>query len=74
MPDILEMIKTLLDIKTIQMLLEGIKDTLYMTLTSTIVGYVLGLPLGIILNLTRKDGLHPNAVIYFFIDIIQYTI
>ncbi len=70
MPDILEMIKTLLDIKTIQMLLEGIKDTLYMTLTSTIVGYVLGLPLGIILNLTRKDGLHPNAVIYFFIDII----
>ena len=70
MPDILEMIKTLLDIKTIQMLLEGIKDTLYMTLTSTIVGYVLGLRLGIILNLTRKDGLHPNAVIYFFIDII----
>ena len=29
------------------MILEGIRDTLYMTLGSTILAYILGLPLGI---------------------------
>ena len=33
--------------KVIIMILEGIRDTLYMTLGSTIVGYMLGVPLGI---------------------------
>ena len=52
------------------MLLVGIKDTLYMTLVSTAFGYVLGLPLGIVLNVTRKDGLKPNKVIYSIGDFI----
>ena len=34
------------DNTTITMLLEGTRDTLYMTLVSTFFGYVLGLPLG----------------------------
>ena len=34
------------DNATITMLLEGTRDTLYMTLVSTFFGYVLGLPLG----------------------------
>ena len=38
----------------IMMLLEGIKDTLYMTLTSTLIGYVIGLPMGILLTVTDK--------------------
>ena len=42
------------DEKVIEMILVGIKDTLYMTLVSTVFGYVLGLPYGIILNLTKK--------------------
>ena len=50
--------------KVIEMILVGIKDTLYMTLASTFFGYVLGLPLGILLNVTRKDGLKPNRIIY----------
>ena len=50
--------------KVISMILVGIKDTLYMTLVSTFFGYVLGLPLGILLNVTRKDGLKPNRIIY----------
>ena len=58
------------DQKVIQMLLEGIRDTLYMTLVSTLIGYVLGLPLGILLNVTRKDGLKPNKVIYGIGDFI----
>ena len=56
--------------KVVEMILAGIKDTLYMTLVSTVFGYVLGLPLGVILNVTRKDGLKPNKVIYGVIGFI----
>ncbi|MBR5968685.1 MAG: ABC transporter permease [Lachnospiraceae bacterium] len=56
--------------KVVEMILAGIKDTLYMTLVSTVFGYVLGLPLGVILNVTRKDGLKPNRVIYGVIGFI----
>ena len=56
--------------KTIQMLLEGIGDTLYMTLVSTAMAYVLGLPIGILLSLTRKEGLRPNRVLYGIIGFI----
>ena len=58
------------DEKVVEMILIGIKDTLYMTLVSTLFGYVLGLPYGIILNLTKKDGLWPNKVIYGIGDFI----
>lgn len=60
----------MLDSKVIEMLLEGIRDTLYMTLVSTIAGYALGLPLGILLNVSRRDGLRPNRVLYRVIDFI----
>jgi len=56
--------------KVISMILVGIKDTLYMTLVSTVFGYVLGLPMGILLNVTRKDGLRPNKVIYGILGFI----
>ena len=56
--------------KVIEVILTGIKDTLYMTLVSTVFGYVLGLPLGVILNVTRKDGLRPNSAIYGIIGFI----
>ena len=58
------------DEKIVEMILVGIKDTLYMTLVSTAFGYVLGLPLGIVLNVTHKDGLRPNKVIYGIGDFI----
>ena len=48
----------------IMMLLEGIKDTLYMTLTSTLIGYVIGLPMGILLTVTDKDGIHTNKSVF----------
>ncbi len=37
--------------------------TLYLTLASTFLAYLLGLPLGVILILTDKDGIHPNRPI-----------
>ncbi len=52
------------------MLLEGIRDTLYMTIFSTFFGYVLGLPLGIALTVTGQDGLSPNKIIYRILDVI----
>lgn len=58
------------DEKTVEMILIGIKDTLYMTLVSTFFGYLIGLPFGIVLNVTRKNGLHPNRIIYGIGDFI----
>lgn len=60
----------MLDEKVIQMLLEGIKDTLYMTLVSTVVGYIIGLPLGILLYVSSEKGLKPNAFFYRIGDFI----
>lgn len=58
------------DSKVIQMLLEGIKDTLYMTIGSTIIGYAVGLPFGIVLNVSNENGLSPNRIIYRIVDIV----
>ncbi len=52
------------------MMAEGVRDTLLMTLVSTFFGYILGLPMGIALAVTDKDGVRPNAVIYKILDII----
>lgn len=54
----------------ITMLLEGIRDTCYMTLASTCFGYLIGLPLGILLTLTDKGGLMPNRTVYRVLDVI----
>ncbi|MBQ1598105.1 MAG: ABC transporter permease [Lachnospiraceae bacterium] len=54
----------------ISMILEGLRDSLYMTLASTILGYVIGLPWGIVLTVSGKDGLKPNRGLYRVLDII----
>ena len=41
-----------------------------MTLGATIFGYVLGLPMGIIMVTTSKDGIRPNAGVYKVLDVI----
>ena len=56
------------------MLLEGIRDTVYMTVASTFFGYVIGLPMGIALTVTDKDGLKPNAAIYRVLDVISNVV
>lgn len=52
------------------MMLEGIRDTLYMTSVSTIFAYVLGFPLAVLLYVNRKGGLHPIPVVYGAVDIV----
>ncbi|MCJ7966647.1 ABC transporter permease [Lachnospiraceae bacterium NSJ-171] len=52
------------------MILNGILETLYMTLLSTAVGYLFGLPMGVLLAVFDKDGLKPNRAAYKVIDIL----
>lgn len=60
--------------EVIWMIVEGIGDTLYMTLVSTLCGYILGLPMGITLAVTDKNGIKPNAVVYKILDVIANVI
>ena len=39
----------------------GVWETVYMTLLSTVIAYILGLPLGVLLTVTDKNGIHPIA-------------
>ena len=45
------------------MIVTGILETLYMTILSSILAYLLGLPLGILLVVTDKDGIAPLVVL-----------
>lgn len=60
----------MLDSQTLAMMAEGTGATLYMTLVSTLFGYILGLPMGIILVVTAPKGLRPNQVVYRILDVI----
>lgn len=50
-------------------------ETLLMTFLSTFFAYVLGLPCGILLNVTSKNGLRPckpiNAVVGFIVNVLR---
>lgn len=54
----------------LEMLRQGVWDTLYMTGMSTLFGYLIGLPFGVILAVTDKDGIKPNKIVYRILDII----
>lgn len=60
----------MLDETMIQTLITGIWETLYMTLVSTFLGYVLGLPWGIIMAITDKEGIKPNKIVYRLLDVV----
>lgn len=57
----------------LSMLMEGAGETLYMTFVSALFAYVLGLPLGVALIVTDKNGLHPmktlNAILGWVVNI-----
>ena len=52
------------------MIINGVWATLYMTVASTVLGYLFGLPMGVLLAITDKEGLTPNAVVYKILDVI----
>ena len=55
----------------VNMLLTGVGETLQMTLISTLIGYAIGLPMGIALFCTDKEGLTPNAFVYKILDVVS---
>ena len=54
------------------LLLEGTWDSIVMTSIATLLAYVVGIPLGVLMVLTARDGLHPhralNAVLGWIIN------
>lgn len=52
------------------MLLEGSRDTLYMTICSTFFAYVLGVPIGVLLVITPTKGLRPMPIVNILLNII----
>ncbi len=61
--------------KLLPMLWKAFLDTLYMTVPSTLIAYAIGLPLGILLVITRKDHIKPmprlNAVLGAVVNFLR---
>lgn len=49
--------------KMLPLLLDGTVETLYMTFVSSFLAYLVGIPLGVILVITRKNGIKPSPMI-----------
>lgn len=54
----------------INIMAEGIWETLYMTITSTGLAYLFGIPLGVVLFISDKDGIAKNGVVNKVLGII----
>jgi D-methionine transport system permease protein len=66
------LLKQLLENNVIQL---GIWETVYMTILSTVIAYAIGLPVGIFLTVTDKDGILPipwlNKVVGFIVNFLR---
>lgn len=57
-------------IELFDLLIPSINETLYMVFISTVFTVILGLPLGILLVITREDSVLPNSNIYNSLSIL----
>ena len=61
--------------KYASLLWEGTLETLYMTLVPTVFAYLLGLPMGVLLTVTKRGGVRPaprfNAVFGWVVNILR---
>ena len=61
--------------QVVDMLLLGLQETVYMVFLSSFLSYLIGIPLGILLVVTDRDGIQPNIVINtllgIFINILR---
>lgn len=60
--------------EVVSMIVKGIGETVYMTLFSTLVGYLFGLPMGVMLAVSDKDGLVPNKAVYKVLDVVANVV
>ena len=52
------------------MLLTGLRETVFMVALSSLLSYLIGIPLGILLIVTDKDGIQPNGLINTVLGVI----
>lgn len=62
------------DSQIVNMILEGILQTIYMSVVSTFLGYLLGLPMGVLLTISDKNGLRPNPFLYKILDAVSNVV
>ena len=60
----------MLDNAMIALLCTSIWETLYMVIVSMILSYAIGIPIGVILNITSKDGICPNRPVNAVLGVI----
>ena len=48
----------------------SIWETIYMVIISTVLAYAIGLPIGVVLNITSKDGICPNSAVNSVLGVI----
>ena len=58
------------DSTTVSMLLLGIGETLFMVFASSLLAYIIGIPLGIILVVTDVDGIKPIPVLQKILGLV----
>ena len=58
----------------IQLLIQGVGETLYMTIVSTLIAYVFGIPLGVLMYITDSKGICKNKVVNFVVGFIINSI
>lgn len=58
------------DAKTMEMLILGTWDTIYMTVVATFFSYLFGTIMGVVLTTTRRGGITPQPVIYSCLDVV----
>lgn len=58
------------DSQILTMLLTGLQETVFMVALSSLLSYLIGIPLGILLIVTDKDGIQPNSIINTVLGVI----
>ena len=63
-----------MDGKLVELLVQGCWETIYMTLVSTAIAYVLGVPLGVLVYGTDQKGIFPNKTVNMVLGFVINSI
>ena len=55
-----------------ELLTEATGETIYMTFWSTLIAYIFGILMGIVLIVTNKDGVHPNKYVNTILGVFTH--
>ena len=58
----------------LEILSSGVWETLYMTVVSTLLAYLFGIPIGVVLYITDKKGICSNRIVNFIVGVIVNVI